>query len=422
MIQTKRVEKTSKNYVDSIWKNKNFLLLWTGNGVSSLTMQVFKLGLPLIIYQMTTSVLAMSMMRAIEIIPTIIFGMLIGVLVDRTNRKKFMFLSITIQFLAICLIFILSLFDVLNLWVLYFLGFFLYTSSYAFSNVYHTILPLIVNKEQLTSANSNITLVSTIINIIGPSFAGLILAYFDYTYGLLFTVVGLLVLLFFSAITQIPNQIDNSYTIENNKKSTKGDSIWANMREGWAELSANRYLWIITILGLLVNLSFAATNGVLIFYALDYLSVTKAELGAIFSFAAIGGIVASLVSKKSKNYLKDKQLFLVSFGLASLGQFMIFLSTNWLFTSISMAIVGFSTTFYIVHYLTLRQETTPNHLLGRVAGTSAMLLKLVMPVGYLIAGILGEFVKIDYIFLGSSILTLMVFIYTLTTKSLKKAQ
>lgn len=61
-------------------------------------------------------------------------------------------------------------------------------------------------------------------------------------------------------------------------------------------------------------------------------------------------------------------------------------------------------------FLAIRQESTPNHLLGRVAGTSSMLAKLVVPAGLFVGGLWAEVLPIPYIFFISSIVVFITFV------------
>lgn len=63
-----------------------------------------------------------------------------------------------------------------------------------------------------------------------------------------------------------------------------------------------------------------------------------------------------------------------------------------------------------VVYFTIRQEFTPNHLLGRVAGTSSMLMKLALPLGLFVSGLWAEYLPIPLLFLMSALLTFMMFL------------
>ncbi|TFB21387.1 MFS transporter [Filobacillus milosensis] len=392
----------------SIWKNKQFLFLWTGSSINSLTFHVFVLAIPIIIYELTQSTLAMSAMRAIQFIPNVLLGIVIGVIVDRLNRKRLMLNALTTQIVIIASFVILLFSNSLQLWHLYLLGFVLYSSSYAFGNAYHTILPLIMPKGQLTTANSALSFVSTLINLVGPAFAGFVLLYMSYTVGLTVTLAGMLVLLILTSFVQIPHQ-------EKDTRKLDRQGIWLDIKEGWQQLVATKELWIATLMVLVSNFASSLSGAVLIFYALDSFKINSGELGFIFSASAVGGFIAAFVAKKSREWASRGQLFITAYYFAVAGQFILFLSMNWYWLAIGMFLLGIQVTFFNIHYLTLRQEATPNHLLGRVAGTSSMIMKLAAPFGYLVAGLLGEVIPVHYIFLGSTIIYLAVILVAIRT-------
>ncbi len=77
----------SSSKIGTVWKNKNFLILFFAGAILSLGNRVYELALPLILYELTHSSVAMSTMRAIEFLPNLFLAMFIGVLVDRANKK-----------------------------------------------------------------------------------------------------------------------------------------------------------------------------------------------------------------------------------------------------------------------------------------------------------------------------------------------
>src|SRR5690554_2658694 len=107
--------------VTSLWSNKNFLLIWFGSIISSFGSQMYTIAIPLLIYQISQSALAMSTMRAIEFFPNILIGMLAGVLVDRFSRKKMMQWMSFIQFASVFGMVTLLWTDQIEIWHLYIL-------------------------------------------------------------------------------------------------------------------------------------------------------------------------------------------------------------------------------------------------------------------------------------------------------------
>ncbi|UOE94666.1 MFS transporter [Alkalihalobacillus sp. LMS39] len=390
----------------SLWRNRQFLLLLSGSSISNLTFYLFTLALPIIIYELTTSTLAMGTMRAIEFLPNLLLAIFIGVIVDRFNRKKILLSSVSVQAIALGMIIVILASSHLQLWHLYCLGFILYTASYTFGNAYHTVLPLIVGKAQLASANSVISFSQTTISLVGPALAGVTLLALNYIFGLTITLIGLLCLLLFTCLLKVPED----QTLHAEKKS-----IFADIKEGWNCLLANKELWHLTIMVLLSNIASAATLAILVFYALDSMKVIESQLGIILSGSAVGGLIAALIAKKITKWIKRGPLFLLSLGLESFGYLLLFLSFDWYWLAIGMFFNGFTGGIINIHYFTLRQETTPNHLLGRVAGTSSMMMKLAVPFSFLSVGALGEVIPVHYIFLGSCLLTILIILYLAKT-------
>ncbi|MGG3662116.1 MFS transporter [Bacillus gobiensis] len=387
--------------LSSIWQNQNFVLLWMGTSLSNFTFHIFRLALPLIVYDLTKSTFSMGTMKVIEILPNILFGMIVGVIVDRINRKRVILGAIGIQVLILGAIIILIDTETLQMWHLYLLGFALYTCGYTFGNAYHTVLPLLVNKKQLTSANATLNFLETFIDLVGPAFAGFILFSMDYKIGLTVTVIGLFSLLIFSYFIKVP--VEKPKQIYDERKS-----IWSEMKEGWQHLVEVRSLWLATLMILNVNIATGASSAILVFYAVDSLALSEYELGIVFSGTAIGGMLGSLVAKKSLKWCKRGYLFLYALIGLSLGQLINFMSTNWYTLMLGMFFIGLFGVTINIHYFTIRQESTPNYLLGRVAGTSSMLMKMAAPISFLTVGVLGEIVPVNYVFIGSSLLLLLL--------------
>lgn len=389
----------SKN--QSLWLNKNFLLIWGGSTISSFGMQMYSIAIPLLIYEISQSALAMSTMRAVEFFPNIFIGMLAGVFVDRLNRKKMMIWTSFIQLVSMCGIVSLLFFNQIELWHLYILGFVLSSAGYTFGNTHHSVLPQIVTKEQLTSANAKLAFISTFIHMIGPGLAGLLLALFSFTSTLTIYLFCLFILYICVHFLKLPDNV---------RKKEPDASIWKEMREGIDELFRNKTLLTPTITVLFINFASSLVIGVLIFFVTDQLGATSTQVGLMFSISAIGGLLgASLISKIRKRFGRGV-IYTFSLLIDVIGMGCLIFAPTWWAIGIALAIRTFSTTLSNVVYFTIRQEFTPNHLLGRVAGTSSMLMKLTLPFGLFIAGVWAEYLPIRMLFVIAMFIFLCLFI------------
>lgn len=268
------------------WHNRNFMLLWSGSLISNIGYQMYIIAIPLLIYDLSRSALAMSMMRAIEFLPNIFIGILAGVFVDRLNRKRMMQWTSGIRVVAMLGIVLLLLSDGLSLWSLYVLGFILSVASYTFGNAHHAVLPQIVDKEELTSANAKLSFINTLIQTIGPGVAGAFLMIYSYTATLTIYTVSLLVLLISVSLLSLPS-------IE--RKKHKDSSIKEDMIEGIEELLRNKLLLTPTITVVFMNFASSLVIGVLVFFVKDQLGATASQIGFMFSISAVGGFIGALV-------------------------------------------------------------------------------------------------------------------------------
>lgn len=384
----------------TLWSNKNFMLIWGGSVISSFGYQMYIIAIPLLIYDLSRSALAMSTMRAIEFIPNIFIGILAGVFVDRLNRKRMLQWTSLIQVISMFGLIVLLFTDQLALWHLYIIGFLLSSAGYTFGNAHHAVLPQIVSKEQLTSANAKLSFVSTFIQTIGPGLAGALLVAFSYTSTLAVYMICLVILFISVSFFRPP---------ATNWKVQEKNTIWQDIKEGVDELFRNKTLLTPTITVLFMNFASSLVVGVLIFYVTDQLGATKPQVGLMYSISAIGGIIGATVVSRIRKKFGRGNIYTFCLLFDVVGMSCLIFAPTWWAIGIALAIRTFSTTISNIVYFTIRQEFTPNHLLGRVAGTSSMLMKLTLPFGLLIAGIWAEWFPIRILFGISTLIFLVLF-------------
>ncbi|MEO4053261.1 MFS transporter [Solibacillus sp. CAU 1738] len=384
----------------NLYRNKNFLLLYFGTIASTLGYQIYNFILPLFIYDLTKSALAMSTMRIMDFLPNVLLGMLAGVLVDRMNRNVMLKYSGLLKVLLSTILVVVILLDAVELWHMYILGFLMATVSYTFSNAQHAIIPQLFDKSLMTEIQAKFSFVNTLFSIIGPSFAGMLLVFFAYDYLFIVYVASL----FFIWISVL--FLDKTETPIREKEQ----SIVADMKEGFVELFGNKMLLYPTLSILFVNLATSLIIGVQVFYVIDVLGETKEQLGLMYSISALGGLLgAKLIHPLRKKWTRGK-IYTVMYLIDGVVLVLFFFATTWWQLGLLLACRTCITIIVNIIYLAIRQESTPNHLLGRVAGTSSMFMKLALPAGLFIGGIWAEALPIPYIFIISAVIVFCMYI------------
>ncbi|TYS60563.1 MFS transporter [Bacillus infantis] len=389
-----------------LWKNKQFVFLFTGTTISSLTFQIYTMVLPFLVYDITQSTLPMGTMRAIEYLPNILLGLFIGLLIDKTNKKSFLMFSVIFQIISITILIIFINNGISNVMYLYFLGFIVSSCGFSFGVAYNTTLPLLIEKQLLLAANSQIAFLNTLVSFVGPVLASYMIVTFEYDKSLIITLIGLCNLLLILLFTRIPQ-------VDQNKKGKS--TLWKDLAEGWSFLLSSKDILFLTIMILGINIATALTGAVFMFNALS-INIEKVFIGYIISSSLLGSLLSTLYSKKLDKKISKGKLFIILTSIMSLAYLFFYISEGWVLLAIGMFISGFCITLVNIYYFTLRQSSTPKHLLGRVTGTTSMLMKLSVPIAYFLSGYFGQYLAIKNIFLSSFIVLIVLTLIGLKAK------
>ncbi|MGE7624903.1 MFS transporter [Viridibacillus sp. NPDC096237] len=392
-------------------KNKNFSLLYFSTLISTLGGQIYTFILPLFIYDLSKSALAMSTMRMVDFLPNVLLGMLAGAIVDRVNRRWMLQYTSLIQAILSSILVIIILLDIVQLWHLYLLGFLLSTVGYTFGNAKHSIIPQLFDKKWMTEIEAKFSLIGTIVSIIGPSIAGFLLVWFAYEWlFLIYTICLVIIWISYFFIDPVSTP-----------KRNKSQSLIEDMKEGIVELFGNKQLLSPTLTILFINFATSLVIGVLVFYVVDELGASTSEVGWMYSISAIGGIIGAKAIQPLRNKWRRGQIFVTMLAVDAVALLLFFFANSWWQLGILLAFRTFTSVIINIIYLAIRQESTPNHLLGRVAGTSSMFMKLVLPLGLFIAGLWAEWLPIPYLFILSSII-ICVLVITLLRGDFKNTK
>lgn len=168
----------------------------------------------------------------------------------------------------------------------------------------------------------------------------------------------------------------------------------------WAELFAGfRHLFRTPPLGrltLLVGIAIAATGlvNISVFPIMDQgLDVPASTLGLLVSVQGSGAIAGGATSARAIGRWGEVPTFTA--GMAGLGLGIVPLMASSLAAALAgMAVIGFSVTWLVVAFVTLRQRLTPARLQGRTAAAALMAMNLPQTVMTLVGA--GLLAVVDY--------------------------
>ena len=156
------------------WK-KTFAVIWSGQLASILSSSVVAFAIIFWVSLETGSAQVLALAAIAGMLPQSLLGPLVGVYVDRWDRKWTMILADS--FIALCTLLLAILFwlDVARMWHIYVL-----LACRSIGSAFHTpamqaSVPLLAPKQQLTRIAGINQITSSLSNIIGPAFGACLL-------------------------------------------------------------------------------------------------------------------------------------------------------------------------------------------------------------------------------------------------------
>ena len=136
----------------SVLRKRDFALLWWGGLVSMLGNWLLSVALPIYVYQSTGSTLATATMFIAGAVPRVLFGTVAGVFVDRLERKRTMVVCNVLLALTLAPLLLVEASGAG--WLIYVVAFVQSSVAQFFAPAENALLPTLVNKEHLASANA----------------------------------------------------------------------------------------------------------------------------------------------------------------------------------------------------------------------------------------------------------------------------
>ncbi|MBX0316556.1 MFS transporter [Planococcus glaciei] len=218
-------------------------------------------------------------------------------------------------------------------------------------------------------------------------------------------------------------------TVEAKSEEQPKPSVIQGMKEGVAYLRTNRVIMVIVTTAIGLNFFFSALMIGLPFIAVQQLKVESAHFGVIEAMIAVGMLAGSIyfsVRKEVKFPLlfSKRAILVMSVLLAALGLPLIFefsYNLNVGYLIILMLAFGASNVCVNTPIGIMMQKDVDEEYRGRVFGILESMAMAMMPLGYLLFGLLYDKVPAEYVVLGSSLCLIVLTTYMIRTSVIKEA-
>ena len=358
---------------------KKFLLLWSGELISSIGGGLTSFGLTVYIFSQTGSASSTALIALLAFLPNLLLGVPAGVLADRADRRLLMMLGDGLSALGLIYILICMLNGGAQTWQIC-LG---VTVSSVFSSLmdpaYKATVSDLLTEEEYVKASGFVNIAGSARYLISPFLAGLLLAVSDIKLLLIIDISTFVLTVITTAVVR------HGMTQSKKKKSA---SFAEDLKVGWKAVTGNRGLITLVVMSALMTFCMGAIQILSEPMILDFES--SKILGIVETICASGMLVTSvLLGAKGMKKGIVKALCL-SLGISGICMSVFGLRENLIIIGISgfvfftMIPVANSSLDYLV------RTNISNELQGRAWGVIGFISQLGYVASYGLSGILAD--------------------------------
>lgn len=381
----------------------NFWRLWGSSAASNLADGLFVVALPLLAVRLTDSPILIAGLAIASRLPWLVFVLIAGALADRLDRRKTMR---NVQLFRVGMLILLSSLAVANglsLPVLYVAAFALGVGETLFDTAAQSILPSIVSKDRLATANGRLYAVELVTNqFVGPPLGGILIG------------ISVPLVLASSVVGYALAALGLTLLVGSFKPIRTGPPtrLTADIAEGLRYLVHHRVLRTLAIMVGVANLASTATFAVFVLYAVSPgpMGLSEAGFGLLLTTFAVGSLIGSLVAAPLEQRFGRVPLLFFSVLVMSITTAAPAFTTSAAAIGGTYVLAGLFIVVWNVITVSLRQRIVPDQLLGRVNAGYRLLAWGTQPIGALLGGVVGELFGLTAVFImgGAMVLSLLL--------------
>jgi predicted MFS family arabinose efflux permease len=388
-------------------RDRNFLLLWSGQFISDFGSQLSIFALPVVaILVLHASALQVATLQSVEFATISVVAVIAGALADRHRRRYVMMITNAVRFVTVLTVPIAYGLGKLTIEQLFICAIIASAASVMFDVAYQALVPSLVGSERLADGNAKLSMSGSVAEAVGQSTGGAIVQMLGAPFAMLADALTFIISL--TTLWRMRHDEPKLYaandTDEDRQEHTLrsfGKETLAGFREIW-EKPALRMVAMMTATNYLGGSIVTAVFPVLVYRQMH---LPPEVLGVVMGVANVG-MVGAFTAKPLQKIFGDRGTLGSAVLISGIGK-LLYLAAN--LSPLGAVLFGrllitFAGPMYDVTQQTYRVAFIPEPLMGRVAAAFRALTWATLPVGSLLGGILATSCGLQRaIFIGSTI-------------------
>jgi MFS family permease len=363
----------------------NYARIWGASTVSNLGDGVTLAALPLLAATLTRSPTRIAAITLARTLPWLLFALVGGALADRLDRRQAMAIVDFFRMGAMALLAVLVVTDTATLLLIGIIAFALGCAETVFDNAAQAILPNVVARAALQTANGRLYAAEVVTNqFMGPPLGAFLFA--AAAAAPLWLDAGS----FGLAAVLVLSMRGSFRPTRETMVGQAPPSIRADIAEGLRWLRRHELLRTLAVVLGVLNLLDSGVVAILVLYSLEVLDLSQQGFGILLTAAGVGALAGSLFAQRLSAWMGPGRLLVVAVLVIGAATLVPAVWANPIAVGVSMATVGAFAVAWNVVTVSLRQSIVPDALLGRVNSAYRLLGWGTLPIGALLGGFLAE--------------------------------
>jgi MFS family permease len=372
-----------------LWRQSDFLKLWSGQTISQFGSQVGQLALPFVaILVLDASTFQVAALTTVEFLPFIIFTLPAGVWVDRMRRRPILIAGDVGRAVLLGTIPVAYLADVLTLGQLYVVGFLVGICTVFFDVAYMSYLPSLVERDQIIDGNSKMEITRSAAQVGGPGLGGVIVQIFTAPFAIFLDALSFLASAAF--VLRIGKLETPPVTDTDDGQRT---TMKVELAEGLRFVLGNPNLRAQAGCTGTSNFFSSVAFAIILVYAVRELELQPGLIGLVLSLGAIGGLVGAVLATRISNRFGIGPTTIVAAAMFGPAMLLVAVAPTGTaavpFLVTAMLMFGVSVVVYNIVQVSYRQAICPPRLQGRMNSVMRFIVWGTIPLGNLTGGALG---------------------------------
>jgi predicted MFS family arabinose efflux permease len=372
---------------------------WTSNVGDGITLAAG----PLLVASKTDHAFLVALAALLQWAPPLIFGLWAGALTDRLDRRTIVIVVNLVRALVLALLALAVATDVASIALVLVAMFLLGTAEVFVDNTESTLLPMLVDRDDLAIANARLmTGFVTINQLLAPPIGAFLFTLGQFVPFATQSIVVLLAVLMIARLRLPPH----------GREAEQATKVWHDIVEGvrWTLHHAAVRTLVLTIL--IFNVTFGAAWSVLVLYATEHLGLGSIGFGLITTVGALGSLLGTMCYGWLTRRISLGNLMRIGLIIETLTHLTLALTSSPYVALPVFFAFGAHAVVWGTTSTTIRQRAVPTALQGRVGAVNLVGVYGGLVIGAAIGGVLaqrwGVTAPFWFAFVGSALFVVLI--------------